>query len=304
MKTVLISGGTGLIGSRLTTLLLEKGYQVKHLSRSKKTNSTIPTFQWDIDAQTIEEEAMIGVDAIIHLAGAGIADKAWTKKRKKEIIESRGKGATLLYKKIEGLKEKPKTFINAAAIGYYGDQGEEWVDELSPPGQKGFLPESCVAWEKSLDQLQDSSIRMLKFRIGIVLSTKGGAMEKLMDSFKVRTAAYLGDGQQFYSWIHLDDMCRVLIAGLENENLSGVYNAVSPNPARNKTIVETIANVLPGKYLMVPAPKFALKLVLGERIEMVLGSTRVSSKKIESTGFQFQFPQLEEAIAHLIKHQL
>ena len=249
-KTILIAGGSGLIGQRLSHLLEQKGYSVIHLSRKENLNARFPTYKWDLNAGFIDPKAIQQADYAINLAGAGIADRHWTKKRKKVIIDSRVKSNQLLAETLEKAG-KAKAFITAAAIGYYGNSGSEWVDETSPSPNHGFLTESCQAWEQVLQKIANGPLRTVIIRIGIVLSTQGGAMEKMLLSFKVRVGSYFGDGSQYYSWIHIDDLCNMFIMAIEKEEMEGIYNGVAPNPVSNKALTQAMANALGKKSLAI-----------------------------------------------------
>ena len=303
MPTILIAGGSGLIGSRLSHLLREQGHDVLHLSRRPRPNAPYPTYRWDTGEGYIDDEAVQRADYAVNLAGAGIADKPWTKARKQLIIDSRTEGARLLLSAFRRLQHFPKAYISSAAIGYYGDRGNEWLNETSKPGQ-GFLPESCVAWEAAAGEVADAGIRTVAIRIGIVLSTQGGAMEKMLLPFQFRLGAYFGDGSQWYSWIHIGDLCRMFIKAVEDDSMQGVYNGVAPNPATNKELTEAIKGALGKPALAVPAPAFALRLAMGEMADVVLSSARVSSKKIEAAGFEFSFPTLGEALPDLLERRV
>ncbi len=304
MATVLIAGGTGLIGKRLSFLLSEKGYTVIHLSRKENLKAQYPAYAWDINAQTISEEAIQQADYVINLAGAGVADRHWTKARKQLIIDSRVNGNALLQKAFSTIK-KPKKFIASAAIGFYGDRGNEVLTEDSSAGDKGFLAESCVLWEQSIHDLASSTtIPTAIIRIGIVLSTQGGALEKMLLSFNIRTGAYFGDGSAIYSWIHIDDVCRMFIHAIEKEEVVGIYNGVGPQALPNKDIVYAIPKAKNQKAIILPAPAFGLRLAMGEMADAVLTSTHVSSKKMEATGFNFQFPEIVEALKDLINRKI
>ncbi|MCB0663885.1 MAG: TIGR01777 family oxidoreductase, partial [Saprospiraceae bacterium] len=257
MKTILIGGGTGLVGERLSEMLESKGYKVLHLSRSKNLEARFPAYQWDLKNGFVDPEAIAKADAVINLAGAGIADKPWTTSRKKVIIDSRVDSTLLLKTAFELAGKKPAAFISAAAIGYYGNRGEENLTEDKAPGNDGFLSESCVLWEEAVKKVAETSIRTVWFRIGIVLSTKGGALEKIMLPVKFHVGGYFGNGKQWYSWIHLDDLCQMFIHALENPQMEGVYNAVSPHPERNKEFTRLIGEALGKAALMVPGPEFA-----------------------------------------------
>lgn len=301
-KTVLIGGGTGLVGNHLSEMLTEKGYHVLHLSRKQDLSKKFPAYKWDLKAGTIDEEAIQKSDIIINLAGTGIADARWTEKRKKSIIDSRVKSTHLLKNAFEKAGKIPEAFLSAAAIGYYGDRGEELLTEESLPGNSGFLAKSCVEWEKALDEVKNTGWRTARIRIGIVLSTKGGALEKIILPVKFRIGGYFGDGQQWYSWIHIDDLCRMFVYILENESLSGTFNGTSPNPERNKPFTQKIGTAIGKPPIMAPGPKFIMRIALGEMADTILTSSRVLPERISKTDFKFNFPNLIEAVQDLVKH--
>jgi uncharacterized protein len=303
MSTILIGGGSGLIGTRLSEMLQQKGHTVLHLSRHQDLNAKFPKYAWDLKKGTIDMEAVSKADYIFNLAGAGIADKRWTESRKKEIINSRT-GSTLLIKKaVEQLNEKPKAIISASAIGYYGDRADELLTEDSLPGKTGFLSESTQAWESSLHKLATLSCRQVTIRIGVVLSTKGGALKPFILQNQFRLGTYFGNGKQYYSWIHIDDLCRIFIYAMENEQLSGTFNGVSPNPVSVYDFVKAVSQAMDQKAILMPAPSFAVRLLMGEMADVILSSTRVSSNKIESKGFTFNYPRLIPAIQQLLKER-
>lgn len=295
MSTILITGGTGLVGTRLTQMLVDKGYTVTHLSRTHSNNEQVKTYIWDIGSHMVEDEALQTADYIIHLAGAGIADERWTKERKKVILESRTKSATLLIDRLKELKLQPKAFVSSSAIGYYGDRQHHILNEDDAPGN-GFLSEVCVAWEAAVKPVEALGTRLVMLRTGVVLSAQGGALKEMEKPVKFHLGTYLGSGNQYYSWIHIDDLCRMYIAAIENETMRGPYNAAAPNPVRNKILTKAIADALDINAIMLPAPTPALKLALGEMAATVLDSTRVSSNKIEETGFTFEFAEVEKAL--------
>lgn len=304
MSTILIAGGTGLVGQRLSQLLLAEGHTVLHLSRRQRPKATIPTYKWDLDKDYIDEEALVRADYVINLAGAGIADRRWSKSRKKMIISSRVDSSKLLLSSFERLGKRPKAYLSAAAIGYYGDRGAEWVHEDSPPGQSGFLVESCLRWEEAIAEWPKAGYRTLIYRIGIVLSTKGGALPKMITPAKFGVASYFGDGQQYMPWIHIDDLCKMIILGLNNEDMNGVYNGVAPNPVTNQQFMETLCKAVNRPAIMVPAPAFALRLGLGEMADVVLHGSRVSADKIQQQQFKFDYPELLPALKDLLEKKL
>lgn len=304
MQTILIAGGTGLVGSRLSDLLTEKGYKVTHLSRRANPSAKYKTYQWDLNKNHIEEAALQKANVVINLAGAGIADKRWTAARKQLIIDSRVKSNELLANLLPNYPNI-KTYISASAIGYYGDRpADEVLKENASPGQTGFLAESVKAWEASIQKVAATDIRTVILRIGIVLSTKGGALEKLLIPFNFWMGTYFGDGKQVYSWIHIDDMCRQFIKAIENNEMNGTYNGVAPKPVSNKVFTELAAKAIDKSAAILPAPTFAMRLAMGEMADVVLTGSNVSSEKIEKVGFVFEFPELEGAIRDLVKRKI
>lgn len=307
MATVLITGGTGLVGTAMTDLLVSKGYDVIILTRHPKaTSGKVSYAAWNPAEQTVDQQAIQQADYIINLAGAGVADKRWTKKRKKEIVDSRVESGQLIVKTLQQTPGKVKAVINAAAIGWYGDDHKrsshkEMFTEEDPVAPD-FLGQTCKQWEDGIEPVHSLGIRLVKFRIGIVLSEKGGALKEFMKPVRLGVAAYLGSGKQFVSWIHINDMCRLFLYAIENNDIEGVYNAVAPHPASNKTLMTTLATVVKGKFFTpFYVPAFLLKIMLGEMSIEVLKSATVSSEKISNTGFQFAFPSLDAALRNLVK---
>jgi len=291
-----------MLGSRLTKMLLDKGYSVSHLSRSAGSKSSVTTYVWDIQKQEIDPEAVKNADHIIHLAGAGVADKRWTEQRKKVILSSRTESTKLLHNALSQLGEhKVKSFVSASAIGIYGsDTGGAEVYESSPKGDD-FLAEVVKKWEASVDEVKRLNIRTSKLRIGVVLSREGGALPKIVQPVKMGVGSPLGSGQQFMSWIHIDDLCRMFIYALENEDIEGVYNAVAPRPVTNEKLTQSAAKILHKPLFMPNVPAFAIKLAFGEMASIVLGGNRVSGKKIANKGFDFQYKSIEPALQDLLK---
>ncbi|MFK8162961.1 MAG: TIGR01777 family oxidoreductase [Lewinella sp.] len=298
MATILIGGGTGFIGKHLSERLKEKGHEVRHLSRSRRPDSPFKTFQWDVAKQTIDDAALKEVDYIINLTGAGIADKRWTDKRKQLIISSRTNSTKLLADALKRLDIRPKLYLNSSAVGYYGNRGDKLLTEDDGPGS-GFLSESCVEWEQSVNAVHELGIPVCINRTGIVLHPDSGALEKMLIPLHFFTSTYFGDGQQFYSWIHIDDMVETFVFAIEHQ-LTGTYNAVAPHPARNKTMAAALGPAKGKPALVIPAPAFALKIALGEMSHTVLDSTRCSSAKLTAEGFTFKFPELEGALSDLL----
>lgn len=296
MEKVLITGGSGLVGTEISALLKDKGYEVAHLTRNKKENYPYQQFEWDIKKQELEEEAIRFADVIIHLAGAGVADKKWTDARKKVIIESRTESASLLHKTIAKMPQNaPKHFISASAIGYYGmDTGDKLVDESADAGND-FLADVTKKWEAAAEQFESLEIPTAKIRIGIVLTDKGGALPQLAQPIKLYAGAPLGTGKQWMSWIHIEDLARLFLHVLENK-LRGVYNGVGTNPATNKEVTKAVAKVLDKPLILPNVPPFVMRLMLGEMAQMVLGGNKVSAEKTLKADFDFKFEQLDEAL--------
>lgn len=298
MSRILITGASGLVGTRLTELLLEKGHEVSHLGRSKKSGG-VKSFVWDIKKETIDPEAFTGIDTVIHLAGSGIADERWTKERKQEILESRTKSTALLVRKLNEGNNSVKALVSASAIGYYGMtlDAKEFT-EASQPGE-GFLADVVTAWEHEAEQLTNK--RLVKIRIGVVFSKDDGALKEIAKPIRWGVGAPLGTGEQYVSWIHLDDLCDIFIKGVEDESLQGAYNATAGS-VTNREFTKAIAKTL-HKPLWLPAiPGFALKLVLGEMADLVLYGSNVTSNKIKQASFAFKFDTLEKALNNLLAH--
>lgn len=297
MKTVLITGGTGTIGQALSARLTESGYSVRHLSRSSK-GGKYPSFAWDLAKGTVDERAFEEVSSIIHLAGAGVADQRWTAGRKVELLSSRVDSSALLWQKVSQLGVKLDSFISASAIGSYGDSGSTLVNEESPYGTD-FLAHVVKEWEKSVEPFS-AVTRLVKIRIGIVLSSAGGALPTMAKPVRFGVGAPLGSGQQYMSWIHERDLVGAFQFALESD-LSGTFNAVSPNPVTNKELTKAIGVALHRPILLPPVPDFVMKILLGEMAAMVLGGSRVSASKLLDAGFRFEFPELQPALNDLLK---
>lgn len=315
MPTVLITGGTGMIGTALSRHLLSEGYNVIILSRNPRetavrhnlgterrifrSSGNLFYSRWDIDRMTIDATAISEADYVIHLAGAGVADKRWTAARKKEILESRTRSSALLLKCLQNNPNKIKAVISASAIGWYGsDNGKVFTEE--DPAAGDFLGQTCAAWENSIQPVVELGKRLVKLRLGIVLSNEGGALREFKKPLALGVAAILGDGKQMTSWIHIDDLCRGFLFAIENRELEGVYNLAAPEPVDNKTLMLTLAQNRKRKsYVSFNVPSSLLKLALGEMSVEILKSATVSSLKIQQAGFNFIYPNIKSAINNL-----
>lgn len=306
MANILITGGTGMVGMRLTEMLLAKGYEVSILSRNNQSSTVhrprSTVYTWDISTAYIDAEAIQKADYIIHLAGAGVADKRWTSKRKKEITNSRTQSGDLLVKALTAIPNKVQAVISASAIGWYGPDKKNNPKKFmeTDPAYSDFLGETCLLWEKSIQPVKELGKRLVQLRMGIVLSNQGGALREFKKPLQFHTAAILGTGKQMISWVHMDDICNQFIFALEQENLQGIFNAVAPNPVSNKRLTLLLAEKICGAfYLPIYIPRLLLKIMLGEMSIEVLKSTTVSSKKIEDAGFIFNYPTIDEALTAL-----
>ena len=302
MAKVLITGGTGLIGRHLYKKLLEKGYDVAILSRSKQQDPKILSYTWDLDANEIEREAIESADYIVHLAGTNIGDKRWSVKRKQSIIDSRVKTTELIFSKIKAQNKKLKAFISASGIGYYSESPSDRIFvEADAPG-KNFLADVCREWEQSADQFKTLAIRTVIIRTGVVLTRRGGALSKMITPVKMGIGSGLGHGRQYMPWIHINDLCNIYIKAIEDTQMQGVFNAVAPDHKTNIQFIKTLARVLNRPFWFPKVPAFMLKLMFGEMSGIILKGNRVSAKKIEETGYEFLFPNLEAAFTNLLKN--
>ncbi|WP_235297562.1 TIGR01777 family oxidoreductase [Portibacter marinus] len=297
-KKILITGGTGLIGIELRELLRLQGHDVRILSRSKKDHPHFKFFHWDVEKDELEDGAL-DVDIIVHLAGAGIADERWTDQRKRIIIDSRVETTRFLERKIRESSFRPG-YIGASAIGIYGNQDEHAVteDEVSAD-MDNFLVKVCHLWEDSHRHLEEVVGQWAIVRIGIVLSPNGGVLNKLLLPMKARTANYFGDGSQVFSWIHIKELCRIFSFLIENQ-VSGIYNGVAPNPVNGKEMIDALTNVKSGPYLKFGVPEKAIEVMFGEMSTAILASTKVSSEKIQEKGFKFEFEKVRGALEDLV----
>lgn len=297
-RHILITGGTGLIGRLVTEELLNRGYSVSHLSRRPGNDPKVKTYLWDVYKGHIDGHCLEGIGTILHLTGENIADKRWTEKRKKEIIDSRTKSIGLIYQLIKGKPNQVNTIISASAIGYYSDRGDELLTEDSLPNND-FMARCCTEWEAAVDQGKELGLRIVKFRTGVVLNKEEGALPEMAKPIKLGLGAPFGSGRQWIPWIHWQDVADMYLYAIEKINLSGVYNMAAPNPVTNKRFTKVLAKQLHRPVWPIRVPAFIFKLLMGEMSTLVLGSTRVSAEKIERDGFTFRYPELAGALEEI-----
>jgi uncharacterized protein (TIGR01777 family) len=308
MPSVLVTGGTGVVGKKLTALLTEKGYSVIILTRNaagRAPRAGVVYKEWNIEKGEINDSAVAEADYIIHLAGAGVADSRWTTKRKAEIVSSRTESSALLVKAAIRYPNRLKAVISASAIGWYREDGQRTEPEgfeENAPAAPGFLGETCRLWEASVAPFEQMGKRVAILRTGLVLSNDGGVLVEFKKPMKYGLATILGSGEQVMSWIHVEDVCRMYLYALENETITGPYNAVAPAPVKHKDLVLKLAEKVRGKsYTSMHAPGFVLKLMLGEMSIEVLKSATISAAKIKAAGFRFLYPSIDAALEQLTK---
>jgi uncharacterized protein (TIGR01777 family) len=296
-KNVLISGGSGFIGKHLTNVLINNGFTVSILSRSAKQNTKdIKYYKWDINTHFIEEEAVIKADYILHLAGENIAEKPWTAKRKEEIVQSREQSIQLIYDVLERNNKKLDAFISASGVGIYGAINGEEICTENTPAENDFLGSTCQKWEAAADTISTLGIRVVKIRTGLVLGKDDGFLKKLTPIFKLKLGSALGSGKQYMPWIHVNDLCAIYLAAIQNSEMTGAYNAAIFDNTTNTAFSKTLAKVYGYSIWLPKVPAFLIKIALGEMAQIILKGRRVSSQKIVTTGFKFQFTNLEEAL--------
>ena len=299
MKNIVIAGGSGLIGKNLSKMLLNNGYSVTILSRKQKQIS-IPNLTyavWDPEKNEVPKAILKEAYAVINLAGRNVGDKRWSSKFKQEIMESRTLSTKALVDFYNKHKDaKLEVFINASAIGYYGIDSDKIHKEEDKPGDD-FMAKVCVAWENEANQLKTG--RLVIFRFGIVLAKDDGALKELARPVKFGVGAALGSGKQGFTWIHIDDLCKMLLWAIENPQISGVYNAVAPEIVSNKELTIAIAKKLHRPIWLPNVPAFVLEIILEEFAEALLGSSKVSPEKIKSSGYKFLYPELKNALDNI-----
>jgi len=290
-----MTGGTGLIGKHLSMKLKEKGYNVLLLSRSSSRGNSHSVYSWNPERNEIENEAIQRADYIIHLAGAGMGDRRWTKKRKQLIIDSRIKTCGLLFDKVQESGIKLKAFISASGTGYYGTVTSEKIFSETDPPSTDFTGEVCRRWEQSADRFQQSGIRTVKIRTGIVLTRNGGVLGRMLPAVRLGVGSALGSGRQYIPWIHIDDLCNIYIKAIGDKTITGAWNAVAPEHITNREFIRSLAKVLQKPFFFPAVPFLLLKLLFGRMADIILKGSRVSADKILSAGYKFEFPYLENA---------
>ncbi len=305
IKTILITGGTGLVGKQVVNLLLEKGYKIHLLVRKNKNGLASPNlsvFQWDVFKRQIDPKCVAGVDAIIHLAGESIAGQRWTSKRKSQILSSRTESIRMIYNLMRSTDHQVRHVVSASAVGYYGDRGDAVLTEESA-ASADFLAETCVAWEKAVDEGKQDGLRIVKLRSGIVLDAEGGILQQLLAPLKFGLGIVPGNGKQWLPWIHIKDASAIYAFALENEGMEGVYNMAAPSPVRMQEMMRVIARTANRSPLILTIPEFALKITMGEMSLIALESSRVSADKLMKTGYVFNYPSLQNAIREIFKNR-
>jgi uncharacterized protein len=299
--SVLISGGRGLVGKYLTSALLSKGYKVSHLSRMAHESGKVRVSIWDPDKSMIDPQIFEGVDIIIHLAGANLGEKRWTKKRKKEIVTSRVDSSRLLYNVINDNNIPIKAYISASATGYYGSVTTDKIFKEEDTPASDFLGTTCKMWEESADLFGNSGIRTVKIRTAVVLEKSDSALSKLMKPARFGFLVNIGNGCQYMPWIHITDLCNIYLKAIADTEMNGAYNAVSPQHVTGREFIQTLATVMKKHVFPVQVPAFVLKLALGEMSDLIIKGSRVSSDKIINSGYSFIFSNLQDALSDVIK---
>lgn len=301
IKTILITGGTGFVGKGLVKLLLEKGYSINLLVRGDTPDfvtTSIKTFKWDVYDNSIDKACIRDVGAIIHLAGEDIAAKRWTEERKTQIIESRTKSIRLIYDLLRKNKNQVKHIISASAVGYYGDRSDELLDESSLPS-KDFLAETCIEWEEAVNEGKKFGLRIVNLRSGIILGKQGGILPQMNKFLRFGLCFIPGSGSQWVSWIHYDDAINIYAYALEKQGMEGVYNMVSPEPMVLTRITRSNSLANGNSPLFIHVPEFVMKIAIGEMSLIALESSKVSSRKLENSGYQFKYRKIDEAMKNI-----
>jgi uncharacterized protein len=295
-KCILITGGSGLIGTRLTKLLLSRGYSVRHLTSSERRVEGVECFRWDPVKGEIDERAFQGICCIVHLAGAKIGEKRWTTSRRLEIADSRIRSAEFLFEKIKNSGTELKSFISASAVGYYGTKTSDFIFREYSSAGEDFLGYTCRMWEEAVDLFSGIGIRTVKIRTGVVLDKMDSALTKMMMTARFGFIAKVGSGRQYMPWIHIDDLCNIYLKAIEDSTMEGAYNAVAPQYITHREFVKALAKTT-GKFVFpINIPGFILRIVMGEMAEVVLKGSRVSGENIIKAGYKFEYGEIGKAL--------
>ena len=298
--SVLITGGSGLIGKYLTSLLLSKGYIVSHLSRTTTHFGKVRVYRWDPEKNFIDPNLLEGIDHIVHLAGANIGEKRWTSERKKEILNSRVNSAKLLHRVVSENNIKLKSFISASAIGYYGSITSDTIFHEQDHHGNDFLGNTCRIWEEAADLFAESGIRTVKIRTAVVLEKKDSALSKMLKPAKYGFLIQTGDGRQYMPWIHINDLCNIYLKAIEDSAMNGAYNAASPQHVSHQEFIKTLSKVINRPVFPLSVPPFVLRVLFGEMSDVILKGSRVSSEKILESGYEILYNNLENGLKNVI----
>jgi uncharacterized protein len=301
-KNVLITGGSGFIGKKMTNLLIKNGFCVSILTRNDYKNTPDVTYyKWNLDSKTIDENAVLNADYMLHLAGEGIAEKRWTTYRKKAIVDSRVESVQLIYQVLKNNNKTLEAFVSASGVGIYGALNSEAIctEETSPAND--FLGNTCVKWEQAVDAVGNLNIRTVKIRTGLVMGKNDGFLKKLIPVFKYKLGSVLGSGKQYMPWIHVEDLCQMYLQAIQNNLMFGAYNGAVNDGTNNEIFSKTLANCFGYKIWLPNLPAFFIKLLLGEMAQILLTGQRVSSDKIEKAGFVFKYKILKETLVDCLK---
>lgn len=303
MKTILITGGSGLVGRKLSRLLIEKGYKVIWLSRERFVKAEIPRYRWDYQRNEIDTEAVEQADVIIHLAGSNLGEDSWTRLKKQHIVESRVQTAQLLLDTVKSMDKKLDAFISASAIGFYGVKTTKNIyTEEDNPAESDFLSRTCRKWEAAAIKFQEElNVRTVMLRTGFVISKNSDAFKKMVMPTNLGLGAPIGSGNQYLTWIHIEDLCQLYLKAIEDSGMQGIYNAVSPEFITNADFMYTLAKSMKRPFFMPNISSFILRLMMGEAADMVLGGSRISAEKIQREGYRFQYDTSEKAIKASLK---
>jgi uncharacterized protein (TIGR01777 family) len=300
-KTVLITGGTGLVGKSLSNLLVSKGYQVRILSRkSKKATHDIQYFHWDVEKEIIDESCINNVDFIVHLAGENVAQSRWTASRKRQILESRTRSTKILHQLLSQKEHQVQAFISSSATGYYGTTNSDKIFKENDPVGGDFLASVCGEWEETVNEIKKLKIRTVKLRTGVVLAKEKSALQKMLPPFRLGLGAALGSGKQYFPWIHIEDLCSLYLKAIEQNSLEGTFNAVLGDAVTNDMLGSALSKKLRRPYFMPNIPSFLFRLFFGEMAVILLNGSQVSADKIKKEGFNFKYDTIEKALDDLL----